>query len=38
MELIFRCPVCGKAVQHYDNSAMVKALADKIEQLEGGKG
>ena len=38
MELVFRCPVCGKAVQHYDNSAMVKALADKIEQLEGGKG
>ena len=38
VELVFRCPVCGKAVQHYDNSAMVKALADKIEQLEGGKG
>ena len=38
VELVFRCPVCGKAVQHYDNSAMVKALADKIEQLEDGKG
>ena len=38
VELIFRCPTCGKALQHYDNSAMVKVLADKIEQLEGGKG
>lgn len=38
VELIFRCPTCGKALQHYDNGAMVKALADKIEQLEGGKG
>jgi len=38
VELIFRCPTCGKALQHYDNSAMVKVLADKIEQLEDGKG
>jgi transcription initiation factor TFIIE subunit alpha len=38
VELIFRCPTCGKALQHYDNSAMDNALADKIEQLEGGKG
>ena len=38
VELIFRCPTCGKALQHYDNSEMAKALVDKIEQLEGGKG
>ncbi|MFH0897568.1 MAG: TIR domain-containing protein, partial [Candidatus Bathyarchaeota archaeon] len=37
IEIIFRCPVCGKAVQHCDNGAMVEALADKIEQLEGKK-
>ena len=37
VELIFRCPTCGKALQYYDNSTMVKALTDKIEQLEGGK-
>ena len=38
VEFIFRCPVCGEAPQHFDNSAIVKALADKIEQLKGGKG
>ena len=37
VELIFRCPTCSKAVQHYDNSTMVKALANKIEQLENAK-
>ena len=31
VELIFRCPTCSKALQHYDNSEMAKALADKIE-------
>lgn len=38
MEFIFRCPTCSKALQHYDNGAMVKTLTDKIEQLEGAKG
>ena len=34
VELVFRCPVCGKSLQHYDNSEMVKALAYEIEHLE----
>jgi transcription initiation factor TFIIE subunit alpha len=34
MELVFRCPKCGKALQHYDNDALIKTLTDKIEQLE----
>ncbi len=34
VELVFRCPKCGKALQHYDNDVLIKALTDKIEQLE----
>lgn len=34
VELIFRCSVCGKALQHYDNSALIKILTEKIEQSE----
>ena len=37
VELVFRCPRCGKALQHYDNSALIKVLTDKIKQLEGEK-
>ena len=35
MELVFKCPTCGKVLQHYDNGPIVEALADKIKQLEG---
>lgn len=34
VELVFRCPTCGKALQHYDNSALVETLKSKVEQLE----
>ena len=34
VELIFKCPVCGKALQHYDNSALIKTLTEKLEQSE----
>ncbi len=34
VELIFRCPVCSKALNHSENSAMIKTLAFKINQLE----
>jgi len=34
VELVFRCPKCGKSLQHYNNDALIKALTDKIEQLE----
>lgn len=34
VELVFRCPVCSKALQYFDNSEWVKALKHKIEQLE----
>jgi len=34
VELVFRCPVCGKALQHYDGGELIKVLADKIGQLE----
>jgi transcription initiation factor TFIIE subunit alpha len=33
VELVFRCPSCGKALMHYDNDKMVQALAKKVEQL-----
>lgn len=34
VELVFRCPTCGEPLQHYDNSALIKTLKDKIGQLE----
>jgi transcription initiation factor TFIIE subunit alpha len=34
VELVFRCPVCGKALQHYDNNKLIETLTNKIEQLE----
>jgi len=33
MELIFRCPTCNKPLMHFDNDQIVKALANKVEQL-----
>jgi len=32
-ELIFRCPTCNKPLMHFDNDQIVKALANKVEQL-----
>lgn len=34
VELIFRCPVCGKPLQHFDNGALIKMLTEKLEQVE----
>jgi transcription initiation factor TFIIE subunit alpha len=34
MELVFRCPVCGKHLQHYDNNKIIEALRRKIAQIE----
>jgi transcription initiation factor TFIIE subunit alpha len=34
MEMIFRCPDCGKKLESYDNKDITKALSDKIEELE----
>jgi transcription initiation factor TFIIE subunit alpha len=34
METVFRCPVCGKSLQHYDNASIIKALFDKIEYMK----
>ena len=33
METVFRCPVCGNALKHYDNAPIIRALTDKVEQL-----
>lgn len=34
MDKLFRCPVCGKPLQSYDNSGVIKALKWKIEEIE----
>ncbi len=33
MELMFRCPTCNKPLMHFENDKIVKALAEKVEQL-----
>ena len=34
VELVFRCNICDKAIQHYDNSALIRVLESKIDVLE----
>lgn len=34
MELIFRCPICEKPLQHFDNSKIIKVLEEKVETLK----
>lgn len=34
MERVFRCPVCGKPLQHYDNSDVIRSLKDRIAKIE----
>jgi transcription initiation factor IIE alpha subunit len=34
VELIFRCPGCGEPLTHFDNSALVKFLEKKVEELQ----
>lgn len=33
LELVFRCPTCGKPLMHYDNSEIVQTLTKKVEQV-----
>lgn len=33
IELLFKCPTCGKPLVHYDNSKIVEALTRKVELL-----
>lgn len=34
MERVFRCPVCGKPLQHHDNSDVIRSLKDRIAKIE----
>ena len=33
VELVFKCPTCGKPMMHFDNGTLVKALDEKVAQL-----
>ncbi len=33
VELVFRCPTCGKPLMHYENDKMIQALTKKVQQL-----
>lgn len=33
VELVFKCPTCGKALMHYENDKIVETLTKKVEQL-----
>jgi transcription initiation factor TFIIE subunit alpha len=33
VELVFKCPTCGKPLMHYENGKIVLALTMKVEQL-----
>jgi transcription initiation factor TFIIE subunit alpha len=33
VELVFKCPICGKPLMHYENEKMTEVLAKKVEQL-----
>lgn len=33
VELVFKCPTCGKPLVHYENVKMVDALGKRVEQL-----
>jgi len=33
MELMFRCPTCGKPLRRYDNTKIIRVLEKKIKQL-----
>jgi transcription initiation factor TFIIE subunit alpha len=33
VELVFKCPTCGKPLMHYDNSKIIQVLTKKVEQL-----
>ena len=33
IELVFKCPTCGKALMHFDNEQMLAALSKRVDQL-----
>jgi transcription initiation factor TFIIE subunit alpha len=33
IELAFRCPTCGKSLQHFDNSRIIKVLEERIDLI-----
>jgi transcription initiation factor TFIIE subunit alpha len=33
VELVFRCPTCGKPLMHYDNDKILGALSKRVDQL-----
>jgi transcription initiation factor TFIIE subunit alpha len=33
VELVFKCPTCGKPLMHYENGKMIQILTGKVEQL-----
>jgi transcription initiation factor TFIIE subunit alpha len=33
VELVFRCPTCGKPLMHYDNERILESLTKKVEIL-----
>jgi transcription initiation factor TFIIE subunit alpha len=33
MEYVFKCPKCGKSLEHFDNSQMIEILKEQISQL-----
>lgn len=33
VELVFRCPMCNKALMHFDNGKIIGALTKKVEKL-----
>lgn len=33
VELVFRCPTCGKPLNHYENGKMIQALTRKVETV-----
>jgi transcription initiation factor TFIIE subunit alpha len=33
VELVFKCPTCGKPMMHFDNGSLVEALEQKVAQL-----
>jgi transcription initiation factor TFIIE subunit alpha len=33
VELVFKCPTCGKPLMHYENASIMLALTKRVEQL-----
>ena len=33
VELVFKCPTCGKSLMHYDNDKILEALGRKVDVL-----